>query len=315
MNKAFIIIITIILSMVTGCSSTPRGVYSEGDMEDILYDYYKAKAMGNSLPAEEQYKAPLYVQSVFKKYHTTEAEFDSSLVWYTSHPDQFLDVYKKVDDRLNDELKSFSAGGNALAGGLPALQGDTTELWNASRFCLLSNTLFSRRMNFHVVADTSFHESDRFAWSFTVHLPGGGAGSGNLTAALCIQYVNDSIAGTTQNIYSSSPVSLMLEATPDLKIKSVYGFIYKSGGEAGDSSTPYSIALIDRFSLLRQHKRLPKMTGGSSQDSTKAAKDSTKESPDTSSRKKTVPLKGRKLIAPVSTQDVRPSYIRRRLQK
>src|SRR5215467_2628706 len=97
MNKALIVIITVVLCLVAGCSSTPNGVYSEGDMEDILYDYYKAKALGNNLPSDQEYKAALYLKAVFKKYNTTEAEFDSSLVWYTAHPDQFMDVYKKVD--------------------------------------------------------------------------------------------------------------------------------------------------------------------------------------------------------------------------
>lgn len=290
MNKVFIVIISVILCIVAGCSSTPDGVFSKGDMEDILYDYYKAKAMGNNLPATEQYKAPLYVQSVFRKYHTTEAEFDSSLVWYTSHPDQFVDIYKNVDTRLSDELKNFAGGGNALAGNLGALQGDTTELWHASQFYLLSNAAFSHRMNFYLPADSGFHKEDRFAWSFVVHLPGSGAGGGSMTAALCIRYANDSIAGTTQSIYSPGPVSLMLDATPGLKIKAVYGFIYKSGGENGDTSTPYSIALVDRFSLLRQHKRLPKVGRSAAGDSTKVKKDSVLV-PDSSAAKNEVSLR------------------------
>lgn len=273
MNKFFIVIITIILCIVVGCSSTPDGVYSEGDMEDILYDYYKAKAMAENLPSDVQYKAALYLQSVYKKHGTSEAEFDSSLVWYTSHPDKFMDIYKNLDKRLGNELKDYG-GGNALMGNLPALNGDTTELWNAGRFYLLSNTLFSHRMNFYMKADSSFHEEDRFAWSFTVHLPGTGFGGGNMTAAICIRYNNDSIVGTTQNIYSSGPVTLMIDATPHLKIKAVYGFVYKSGGENSESSMPYSISLIDHLSLLRQHKQLLKMDSGDhSEDSARLSKD------------------------------------------
>lgn len=276
MNKIFIVINTIVLCIVIGCSSTPDGIYSESDMEDILYDYYKAKALAENLPSGEQYKTSLYLQSVYKKYGTNEAEFDSSLVWYTSHPDKFMDVYKNLDKRLGNELKDYG-GGNALTGNLPALNGDTTELWNTDRFYLLSNTLFSRRMNFYVKADSSFHEEDRFAWSFVVHLPGSGSGGSNMIAALCICYNNDSIIGTTQNIYSSGPVTLMLNATPHLKIKAVYGFIYKSGGENSDLSMPYSISLIDHLSLLRQHKQSTKIGSGSSAiDSSQIQKDSIK---------------------------------------
>lgn len=273
MNKSFVVFLAIFSCFLAGCSGTPDGVYSEGDMEDILYDYYKAKALADNLPSDQQYKSSLYLQSVYKKHGTNEAEFDSSLVWYTSHPDKFMDVYKKLDKRMGDDLKDYG-GGNALTGSLPALNGDTTELWNSSRFYLLSNTLFSRRMDFYMKADSSFHKEDRFAWSFVVHLPGSGAGGGNMTAVLCIRYENDSIAGTTQSIYSSGPVSLMINATPDLKIKSVFGFVYKSGGENGDVSVPYSIALIDHLSLLRQHKQLPDVSGKSPADSSTVKKDS-----------------------------------------
>ncbi len=264
------------LFMGVACSSTPDGVYSEGEMEDILYDYYKAKAMGENLSPEEQYKANLYIQSVYKKYGTTEAEFDSSLVWYTTNPDVFAKVYKKLQTRFDDDLKALgSAGaGNALAGNSAALSGDTTELWQGEKFALLSNTLFSRRLNFSLKADSSYHEEDRFAWTFTVHLPGSGAGGGNMSAALCIRYDNDSVAGTTQTVYSSGPVTLMLDAIPARKIKSVFGFVYKGGGELGDTSTPYSVALLDRFSLLRQHKQLPKIDDKSSHKADSAKKDS-----------------------------------------
>lgn len=305
MNKVLIVIFSIFLCILAGCSSTPDGVYSESDMEDILYDYYKAKAMGNNLPLDEQYKASLYVQSVFKKYNTTEAEFDSSLIWYTSHPDEFRDVYKKVDERLGDELKNFAGGGNALIGNTFAFQGDTTELWNSAHFYLLSNTSFSRRMNFYLPADTSFHSEDKFAWSFTTHLPGSGAGGGSMTAALCIQYANDSISGTTQNIYSSGPLTLLLDAAPNMKIKAIYGFIYKAGGENGDTSTPYSIALIDRFSLVRQHKQLPKMK----EDSNGAVNDSSATEKDSSG------IKNDSSASANRAADLRQSPARRTLQK
>lgn len=259
MQKPLIAIVSVMMSVLIGCSSTPKGVFSEGDMEDILYDYYQAKAMGTNLPISEQYKASLYIQSVFRKYNTTEADFDSSLVWYTSHPDVFLRVYKKVDERLSDELKNKMSGNNLLSSNLTAMQGDTTELWNAPQFCLLSNAQFTHKMSFYLPADTSFRSDDRYAWSFNAHIAG--TSDGNMTAALCVRYENDSIASTTQNIYSSGPVTLILAPTSILKPKAVYGFIYKDGDVLESQS---SIVLIDHFSLLRQHRQLPQINDKSS---------------------------------------------------
>ena len=69
---------------VAGCKvKRPSDVISESKMENLLYDYHVAKSMGDNLPYNENYKKTLYLDAVFKKYGTTEAVFDSSLVWYT----------------------------------------------------------------------------------------------------------------------------------------------------------------------------------------------------------------------------------------
>ncbi|KAB4403140.1 DUF4296 domain-containing protein, partial [Bacteroides thetaiotaomicron] len=69
---------------IAGCKvKRPDDVISESKMENLLYDYHLAKSMGDNLPYNENYKKTLYLDAVFKKYGTTEAVFDSSLVWYT----------------------------------------------------------------------------------------------------------------------------------------------------------------------------------------------------------------------------------------
>ena len=47
---------------------------------NVLYDYHIAKAMGEEVPYNESYKRVLYIESVFKKYGITQADFDSSMV-------------------------------------------------------------------------------------------------------------------------------------------------------------------------------------------------------------------------------------------
>ena len=68
---------------IVGCKvKRPDDVISESKMENLLYDYHLAKSMGDNLPYSENYKKALYLDAVFKKYGTTEAVFDSSLVRY-----------------------------------------------------------------------------------------------------------------------------------------------------------------------------------------------------------------------------------------
>ena len=76
--------ICLLVLIVSACKvKRPDSVISESEMENLLYDYHIAKAMGENMPGGENYKKALYVEAVFKKYGTTEEVFDSSMVWYT----------------------------------------------------------------------------------------------------------------------------------------------------------------------------------------------------------------------------------------
>ena len=50
----------------------PGYVLSDGVMEKVLYDYHIAKAMGENLDYNEQYKRTLYLNAVFKKHNITK---------------------------------------------------------------------------------------------------------------------------------------------------------------------------------------------------------------------------------------------------
>lgn len=43
--------------------------------------------MGEEVPYSESYKRVLYIESVYRKHGITQADFDTSMVWYARHPD------------------------------------------------------------------------------------------------------------------------------------------------------------------------------------------------------------------------------------
>ena len=81
----------------------PEEVIPESEMENLLYDYHLAKSMGDNLPYAENYKKVLYIDAVFKKYGTTQAAFDSSMVWYTRNTEVLSKIYERVTNRLRKE--------------------------------------------------------------------------------------------------------------------------------------------------------------------------------------------------------------------
>ncbi|MFT3753027.1 MAG: DUF4296 domain-containing protein [Paludibacter sp.] len=95
-TKLFIIVGAFIL--LSACDSRPKGVLSKNDMVNILADLH---TLDGSMAAkglhynEFDLKNEYYI-SVLDKYKITQAQFDSSLVWYSKNPKNFDKIYDKV---------------------------------------------------------------------------------------------------------------------------------------------------------------------------------------------------------------------------
>ena len=69
-------------------------------MKRCFIDYHYSKAMGEEVPYNESYKRCYTFESVFKKYGITQADFDSSMVWFARNPEVLTKIYEKVNVRL-----------------------------------------------------------------------------------------------------------------------------------------------------------------------------------------------------------------------
>ena len=87
-----------------GCR--PRGILSNKEMRDVLYDLHRVdgavQVAGYSYGQTQEVAA--YYKSVLDKHGVTQAQFDSSLVWFTDNPQIFNKIYPKVIDRLQMDM-------------------------------------------------------------------------------------------------------------------------------------------------------------------------------------------------------------------
>lgn len=93
---------------VTGCR--PKGILSSREMRKVLVDLHKTDGMlqvngGRSTDYSEK---DVYYAQVLEKHGITQAQFDSSLVWYTAHPQFFNKIYPKVLKDLEKEEEAFN---------------------------------------------------------------------------------------------------------------------------------------------------------------------------------------------------------------
>ena len=95
--------------ILAGCR--PKGILHSRQMRKIIIDLHKTDALRYEKRVsnyERKTKAAYYAQ-VLEQHGVTQAEFDSSLVWYTAHPALFDKIYPKVLKELKDEELAFLA--------------------------------------------------------------------------------------------------------------------------------------------------------------------------------------------------------------
>lgn len=100
-------IVLVVLLVLVGCR--PRGVLSNRQMRELLYDLHRADAIlqvaGYNYGHDEAL-AKSY-QVVLDKHGVTQAQFDSSMVWFTDHPQIFDKIYPKVVAQLEADKQAF----------------------------------------------------------------------------------------------------------------------------------------------------------------------------------------------------------------
>ncbi|WP_455591941.1 DUF4296 domain-containing protein [Bacteroides sp.] len=248
---------------LAGCKvKRPKEVLSETKMENLLYDYHIAKAMGEDLPYNDNYKKALYVESVFKKHGTTEAVFDSSLVWYTRNTELLSKIYEKVNKRLKSQRDQINHL-IAIRDKKPQLSapGDSIDVWAWNKISVLNSTPLNNKLTFTLPADSNFKKKDVLVWEVCYHFLNKATTEHPVIMAMQIIYDNDSTASIskTRNVLQSGKQIIRLESDT-VSIKEIKGFIYYPQGRN------LSSVLADQISLTRYH----------SNDSLSAAADSLK---------------------------------------
>lgn len=235
---------------LTACQvKRPKDVLPDAKMENVLYDYHIAKAMGEEVPYNESYKRLLYIESVFKKHGITQADFDSSMVWFARNPEVLTKIYEKVNLRLKAERDGINHL-IALRDNKPkeSLPGDSIDVWIWQHIYQLTGMPLDNKLTFALPSDTNFHDRDTLRWNVRFRFHNGTPDS--LYAplmAMQIEYENDSVINHMLKVKDTGVETISLFADTLGKIKEVRGFIYYPMQK---SSQPL---LIDHISLMRYH--------------------------------------------------------------
>jgi len=245
------------LLMVISCKPTvPSEFIQPDDMEDILYDYHLAEAMArNDYSGEAEVTRIAYYQEVLKKHEVTEAEFDSSLVYYYSHIDRFKNIYNRVNERLNNEAKQLGAVVGDKRFTQLSVSGDTMDIWKQERDILLIPYPTHNRYEFTVKADTSFRAGDAFTFQFHCEYISQNSNK-DAVVVLKATYSNDSIVQVSTHANSAGFTQLNLPTNKYGLLRQLQGFIYLTN----DGTFTMKLMFVSNIQLVRFRHEQPEKT-------------------------------------------------------
>lgn len=256
------IVIPLALLLLSACKpEVPSQIIQPGEMEDVLYDYYLAQGMAMTPTAEgNDYTHEYNRRLALKKYGYTQADFDSSMVWYYNHLEDLFKIYERVQHRLSED---------ALASGTSIREiqqftnyshlSDTTDVWEGKRYLLLYPQAPFHVYQFRQKADSSYHVGDSFLFTYgaTYFVQ---SGSRNAQVYLALRYDNDSVV-TRDYAISPSGMGTIRIPEEDHALKELRGYIImnRRGSERMDNSV--CMLFLDRIQLLRIRKKNTKPSG------------------------------------------------------
>lgn len=236
--------------LLTACESRPKGVLSQSDMASVLTEMHITDAtMYEKNMAYNHYseKAPYY-KFILKKYGITQAQFDSSLVWYTKNPRVFGNIYDKVMVNLTSLQKEVKNGKYHPVDTLD-LTKMKTNIWNKRTKYLLTKDSTRTHLNFEITDSTNLTYGDAYVLKFLQRIAPEDS-SEKQRIVLRIKYVNGKTDSISQKVYHDSLLrryTFRFAAVRKLKIKSVSGELLASKKYKGKLN-----ALTDSISLIRE---------------------------------------------------------------
>lgn len=240
--------------MVSCKPSVPSEYIQPDDMEDLIYDYHVAQGIAMQQDGSQNYNRRLNFELVLKKHGLTQAQFDSSLVYYYTRADRFQEIYKHVQERLNNEAEKYGAAVSEGPIKAASLSGDTADVWKGNRALMLLNDRPYHLYQFAQKADTAYRAGDSFMLSMnTTWLMQ--QGNRQATVYLAITYANDSTVKQYSTVSSSGNTTLRIPYCKE-RVKEIKGFVMCGMRPSTDDTNSLCVLFVNNIQLFRFHNKI-----------------------------------------------------------
>jgi len=247
-QQLFFIVILLIFS---ACDGRPKGVLNKSEMTDILVEMHildgalDAKGLLFSQNGEKD----KYYTALLEKYEITQADFDSSVVWYTKYPKKYTKIYEDVFAQLTLLDQEVKKGKYHP---VDSIEFYTVKknIWNKLTHFVYSKDSVRTRLVFEI-KDSSLLFGDVYILRFLQQIAPQDS-SKNPHILFRINYANGKVDSVSQKTYNDSLLRRFTFRIPvhkKLKIKSISGQLLSSSVYKGVFH-----AKLDSISLIREYR-------------------------------------------------------------
>lgn len=239
--------ISAILILLIACSKTPGYVISENKMAKILADIHTAEAVvdANSSTFRFDSARQAFKQSICMRYGVTTQELDTSLYWYGQNLEEYMKVYDKTIEILEDRIAETEKAGGKSTDQPQAisLDGDSVNLWQGPVSIRNSIGNASDFLTFAFNTDQNWERGDRYTVSLIPINP-----HSSVFITIAVTYNDGTAEYVTLNQGSEGKKSLTLVLDSAKAATTVYGSIHYS-------PTRNEISYLDSISVVRTRGR------------------------------------------------------------
>lgn len=241
--------------LMASCENeVPKGIVPESKMEKILYDYHRATAMADKNGGDAAQKRYVMVQKVFEKHGVSEADFDSSMVYYSGNAKLLKDMYERIDARLKRELAEVGADLNTDVYANLSSDGDTAQIW-AKKNLWLRTEAGENILSVSLQPDSTFQLGDTYMMRFKSRFINKERRK-EAFAMLTARYDNDSVVSEVSRVSGDLETTLTIpecELTKKHHLKHLTATLYLSY----DSPEKMAMWMVSNPQIIRFHHPQP----------------------------------------------------------
>ncbi len=164
-NKSILIVVVSIALMLIGCSSRPSYVIKPEKMARLLVDIHIGESMvdiNRSNFATDSMKK-VVEQSILMKHGVTQEQVDTSFVWYGHNIEEYIKVYDRVIEILEDEIEKT---GSTMAMNVQpsSIAGDSIDIWQDANQMTITSKSPMQFITFAFENDENWEKGDIYKW-------------------------------------------------------------------------------------------------------------------------------------------------------